>query len=240
MITDEQVASYRENGYIVVHDLFSQAEIAGMRQACDDLVERSRSLTANDVDYEFEPGHSASQPQIRRLRRPMKSDDRFAAASRAPKLIDILARLIGPEIRLSHPNGKLNWKQPGYGAAIEWHQDWVGYPHTNEDLLAVGLPLDDVDMDNSPMLVIPGSHKGPIYSEHTTMKGCLSPGSIPRRPTSTLEGRPLHDEGRRRDDPSRPAGPRLRGEHVGEATTSADNAVRSRRCVASLRRPEFR
>jgi ectoine hydroxylase-related dioxygenase (phytanoyl-CoA dioxygenase family) len=26
--------------------------------------------------------------------------------------------------------------------------------------------LDDVDEDNGPMLVIPGSHRGPIYDHH--------------------------------------------------------------------------
>jgi ectoine hydroxylase-related dioxygenase (phytanoyl-CoA dioxygenase family) len=49
---------------------------------------------------------------------------------------------------------------------VEWHQDFAFYPHTNDDLLAVGIAIDDMMMENGPLLVVPGSHKGPIYSHH--------------------------------------------------------------------------
>ncbi len=62
--------------------------------------------------------------------------------------------------------GKLNMKSAGYGAPVEWHQDWAFYPHTNDDLAAVGIMLDDCGMDNGPMMVLPGSHRGPIYDHH--------------------------------------------------------------------------
>jgi hypothetical protein len=67
---------------------------------------------------------------------------------------------------LRYDSGKLNMKSAGYGAPIEWHQDWAFYPHTNEDLAAVGIMIDDVDMENGPMMVVPGSHKGPIHDHH--------------------------------------------------------------------------
>ena len=49
---------------------------------------------------------------------------------------------------------------------MEWHQDWAFYPHTNDDLLAVGVCMDDMMLLNGCLLVIPGSHKGPILSHH--------------------------------------------------------------------------
>src|SRR5258706_535075 len=55
---------------------------------------------------------------------------------------------------------------PGYGSPVEWHQDWAFYPHTNDDLAAVGIMIDDVDMENGPMMIVPGSHKGPIWDHH--------------------------------------------------------------------------
>ena len=61
---------------------------------------------------------------------------------------------------------KLNLKAAGYGAPVEWHQDWAFYPHTNDDLAAVGIMIDDVDDTNGPLLVIPGSHTGPIFDHH--------------------------------------------------------------------------
>jgi ectoine hydroxylase-related dioxygenase (phytanoyl-CoA dioxygenase family) len=57
-------------------------------------------------------------------------------------------------------------KSAGYGAAVEWHQDWAFYPHTNDDVLATGIYLDDCGMENGPLLVVPESHRGPIYDHH--------------------------------------------------------------------------
>ena len=39
-------------------------------------------------------------------------------------------------------------------------------PHTNDSLLAFGLMLEDVNLENGPLQVIPGSHKGPVLSHH--------------------------------------------------------------------------
>jgi phytanoyl-CoA hydroxylase len=83
---------------------------------------------------------------------------------RHPNILGVLKRLWGPSIRFDV--SKLNLKAAGYGAPVEWHQDWAFYPHTNDDLAAVGIMIDDVDQENGPLLVIPGSHKGPIFDHH--------------------------------------------------------------------------
>jgi phytanoyl-CoA hydroxylase len=67
---------------------------------------------------------------------------------------------------------KLNMKSAGFGSPVEWHQDWAFYPHTNDDLAAVGVMLDDIDLDNGPMEVVPGSHRGPIFDHHTDGHFC--------------------------------------------------------------------
>ena len=43
---------------------------------------------------------------------------------------------------------KLNMKSPGVGSPVQWHQDWAFYPHTNDDILAVGLAIDDTTIEN--------------------------------------------------------------------------------------------
>ncbi|MFM0140478.1 phytanoyl-CoA dioxygenase family protein [Caballeronia grimmiae] len=86
-------------------------------------------------------------------------------ALRHPKLIAALTSLLGPHLRVR--NTKLNLKEAHVGDPVEWHQDWAFYPHTNQDVLAVGVMLDDCEVENGPLLIIPGSHKGEIYSHHT-------------------------------------------------------------------------
>jgi len=63
---------------------------------------------------------------------------------------------------------------------VEWHQDWAFYPHTNDDLLAVGVMLDDAISDNGPLLVVPGSHRGPTFDHHAGgyFCGAVDPASV--------------------------------------------------------------
>ena len=39
-------------------------------------------------------------------------------------------------------------------------------PHTNDDLLAVGVVLDDCTRENGCLLMLPGSHRWPILDHH--------------------------------------------------------------------------
>jgi ectoine hydroxylase-related dioxygenase (phytanoyl-CoA dioxygenase family) len=112
---------------------------------------------------------------VRRIKTPHKYFPFFADLTRHPRITDRLAQILGPDIRLH--GSKLNMKSAGYGAAVEWHQDWAFYPHTNDDVLATGLYLDDCGMENGPLLVVPGSHKGPVYDHHANgyFTGAIDP-----------------------------------------------------------------
>ena len=63
-------------------------------------------------------------------------------------------------------------KSGGFGSPVEWHQDWAFYPHTNQDVLAVGILLDDMDADNGPLMMAPSSHRGPVFGYHSDGAFC--------------------------------------------------------------------
>ena len=109
----------------------------------------------------------------------------FDEVLHAPRVKAVLQALLGPTARLQ--TTKLNTKAPGGGAAVEWHQDWAFYPHTNDDLLAIGLILADVDEANGPLMVIPGSHKGPTL-DHTRNGVLRRRRSTPAIRCSTFQG----------------------------------------------------
>jgi ectoine hydroxylase-related dioxygenase (phytanoyl-CoA dioxygenase family) len=72
-------------------------------------------------------------------------------------------------------------KSAQYGSPVEWHQDWAFYPHTNDDILAIGVLLDDTTEANGPLLCVPGTHLGPVYSHHGPdghFCGSIDPGEI--------------------------------------------------------------
>lgn len=163
MLTQAQRAAYDRDGFIVVPDVFSPTEIAELRGATDGFVAGAARVTANDDIYDLEETHSAAEPRVRRLKAPHLIHPAYFRASRNETVVAILKDLWG-SVRFD--TGKLNMKSAGYGAPIEWHQDWAFYPHTNDDLAAVGIMLDDVDTENGPMLVVPGSHQGPVHDHH--------------------------------------------------------------------------
>ena len=65
----------------------------------------------------------------------------------------------GPALRaapfLGAQGDKLNMKIPGVGSPVQWHQDWAFYPHTNDDILAVGLAIDDTTLENGATQSVP-------------------------------------------------------------------------------------
>jgi ectoine hydroxylase-related dioxygenase (phytanoyl-CoA dioxygenase family) len=63
-------------------------------------------------------------------------------------------------------------KSPFIGSPVQWHQDWAFYPHTNDDVLAVGVCIDEMTVENGSLLVIPESHTGPILDHHQNGKFC--------------------------------------------------------------------
>ena len=163
-ITDEQVVFYHEQGYLVVEDLLDEATMSALRRETDTIVADAADLTESDAIYDLEDSHTPQQPRVRRLKAPSAHFPFFRELAQHPALMAVVTRLIGPDVRLQ--NDKLNMKSAEYGAPVEWHADWPFYPHTNDDLLAAGVLLDDCDLENGPLLVVPGSHKKPSPDHH--------------------------------------------------------------------------
>ncbi|MEZ5818869.1 MAG: phytanoyl-CoA dioxygenase family protein [Hyphomicrobiaceae bacterium] len=170
MLTPEQVDYYNEHGYLMVPEVLNAAELAELRQVVDEIVAGASKVTDHTDVYDLEDGHSPQSPRVRRIKTPHKHFDYFNRLVRKPSITARLAALIGPNIRLH--GSKLNMKSAGFGAPVEWHQDWAFYPHTNDDVLATGILLDDCDMENGPMLMIPGSHRGRMYDHHADGAFC--------------------------------------------------------------------
>jgi len=171
MLTESQIESYRCDGYLVIPRLIEGEQLAELRALTDRIVGEARGVAANDDLYDLEPSHSAALPRVRRLKPAIFKRYRFFHdLVRDPKITSIVSALLGPAIRLY--GGKLNMKSAGYGSPVEWHQDWAFYPHTNDDVLATGIYLDDCDLGNGPLMVLPGTHLGPTYDHHADGRFC--------------------------------------------------------------------
>lgn len=180
MIGEQEVQAYRRDGVIVVPEVLDSQTLVRIRQVVAELVAGAASTSEHTEIYDLEPGHTPANPRVRRIKTPHKVHAVFDEIVRSPGMIDILKALIGPGLRLH--GSKLNMKSAHYGSPVEWHQDWAFYPHTNDDVLAIGVLLDDTDLSNGPMLVVPNSHTGPIWSHHGKdgrFAGLIDPDEIP-------------------------------------------------------------
>ena len=55
---------------------------------------------------------------------------------------------------------------PQNSAAIEWHQDYAFYLQTNDDIMTIGVLIDEMQRENGPLMDYPGSHHRPVYDHH--------------------------------------------------------------------------
>jgi len=163
-LSDEQVQQYHDVGFVVVPSVLSKEEVAEFRRITDEICEGAAGLTEGNDVYDLEDSHTPDAPKVRRIKNPVSQHRIFDNLMRDARILEPLKQLLGPSVRFR--TSKLNMKTKGYGAPVEWHQDWAFYPHTNDDVTAVGVLLNDVGPDNGPLNFLPGSHKGPTYDHH--------------------------------------------------------------------------
>jgi ectoine hydroxylase-related dioxygenase (phytanoyl-CoA dioxygenase family) len=177
-LTPQQIDFYRREGYLVVHGVLDAPELERLRSAMDELLAGARGVADHTALYDMEDTHTPEQPRVRRLKLPHLHHAAFHDLIRSPKVLGLLTSLLGPSVRMH--TSKLNLKSADYGAAVEWHQDWAFYPHTNDDVLAMGVLLDDFEPDNGPMMVVPRTHVGSICDHHHAgvFVGAIDPDRI--------------------------------------------------------------
>ena len=164
VLNGDQVGFYEENGYLVLENRLDAGMIEAVRAEIARLEQFAVGMTESDDRIDLEDSHRPDDPRVRRIKLPHTQSRLFNELLHSDTILAPVRDLIGPDLRLH--TTKLNMKSAGYGAAIEWHQDFAFYPHTNDDVLAVALIIDDMKLENGPLMVFPGSHKGPIHDHH--------------------------------------------------------------------------
>jgi hypothetical protein len=71
VLTEEQRESYWEHGYLLLERFIPEEWLQRLRAATDEMVERSRALTASDRVFDLEPDHTADAPRLRRVTSPV-------------------------------------------------------------------------------------------------------------------------------------------------------------------------
>ena len=175
ILTQAQRESYFEDGYLLLESIIPMDIVEKLRRTTEEMVDRTRGIAKSDDVWDLEPGHSAESPRLRRLSAPVDHHPYYWEYCSQSLLGDIVADLVGPDVKFHH--SKLNFKWAKGGTEVKWHQDIQFWPHTNYSPLTVGTYIYDCGLDQGPLGVIPGSHKGELFhqfDEAGNWTGCLS------------------------------------------------------------------
>ncbi len=164
VLSSDQIAGYNENGYLVLENQVPADWIAKIRDEIARFETEAATMTTSNDRLDLEDSHTPQEPRLRRVKLPHTISDVVRELMYSDHILAPARDLIGPDLRLH--TTKLNMKSAGYGAAVEWHQDYAFYPHTNDDILAIGVLIDDMAPENGPLMVYPRSHKGPVFDHH--------------------------------------------------------------------------
>ena len=168
-LSDEQVARFRRDGFLLFPGLFAKTEIAVLRAE----TARLASIEADSVIRERTGG-------VRSIFRVHEDDGAtrsaaFRALVRTPRVLEPTMQALGGDVYVYHT--KINTKPAIEGTVWLWHQDYGswkrdGCPRSDMGTFAVMLS-DSAEM-NGALYVVPGSHKRgriePYYDESTSYK----------------------------------------------------------------------
>lgn len=154
ILSDQEVASFNKDGYVISRQFFSKPEIEKLyRVAIGDQVIRQNALDLND--------QSGKKTKLTLWFNP--GEDIYSLMIRCNRMVNSVAKLLDSDAPVCHFHTKLMQKEPKVGGAWEWHQDY-GYWYKNQflfpdQLVSVMIALTEATRENGCLQVIKGSHK---------------------------------------------------------------------------------
>ena len=115
-LSAEQLRSYEENGFLVMHDVFDAAEVQRYKQELQRLLQLPELV--GQPDSITEPGSDA----IRSLFKVHERSELVRNLIQDPRLLQVARQILGSEVYLHQ--SRANFK-PGFtGKAFYWHSDF--------------------------------------------------------------------------------------------------------------------
>lgn len=154
-LTAQQTESFERNGFLILHDLFSEEEVAALRAESAALRSGQRRLAEETLITE------AGSDEIRTIFQLPEQSPLFARLARDRRLAGVARFLLGDRVYLHQ--SRLNYK-PGFtGKEFYWHSDFETW-HAEDGMprmraVSASLLLTDNDALNGPLMLIPGSHR---------------------------------------------------------------------------------
>lgn len=153
-LSPEEVARYRDLGYVIPQWRLPQAKLAFLRDALDRLIADNPTIRPEKL----------ISAHIRKGPENTRGNDAFLAFAHDRDLLDIVEQVVGPDIILW--GCQVFCKPAGDGMEVPMHQDGRYWPIRPLATCTAWIAIDDSRPENGCMRVVPGSHRqGHVY-EH--------------------------------------------------------------------------
>ncbi len=171
MLTSEQIVQFREDGFLLFEELITGDKLAGYVNVFDELVERGSALQEPESHFSLElNADGAPIPGLlHKVQGVCVVEPRVLDLASEPALLDRVEDLVGPDIDVF--GTKFFPKLPGGGTSTHWHQDNFYFGTTSDRVLSCGIYLQDADVENGCLRVVPGSHLEGTIVEHRHEEG---------------------------------------------------------------------
>ena len=155
-ISDDDVAFYQENGYLIVPNALSPEEIESLRNETTAICRGDRGEVNNLPEVTTEDSDDEVNQRILCIHMIHKISQIMYDALAHPVMAETLTRIIGPNVKCMQ--SMLFIKASGKPGQA-WHQDEIYIPTRDRSLTGGWIALDDATTENGCLYVIPGSHK---------------------------------------------------------------------------------
>ena len=153
-LTAEQVASFRENGYVKLKDVLSPELLEHYRQA---IHERVAELSREALPMEQRSTYGKAFLQVMNLWTESETVREFVFGKR---LARIAAELMGTTgVRIYHDQAL--YKEAG-GGITPWHADQYYWPVSSDRMVTAWVPLQRTPREMGPLAFCATSHRFPI------------------------------------------------------------------------------
>ncbi|HEY3234997.1 MAG TPA: phytanoyl-CoA dioxygenase family protein [Polyangiaceae bacterium] len=155
-LTQQQIQSYRERGFLVVPEFLDASELAELATAVDQAVTAMGKKKVS-VGQDWEEGDGYYDKVFTQRLNLWKIQETVKRYVLNPALGKMLCALAGVEgIRVWHDQALI--KEP-FANPTAWHLDDPYWSFSSRDAISIWIALDDATYQNGCLYFMPGSHR---------------------------------------------------------------------------------
>ena len=170
MLTSAEIVRFREEGYLAFEELITGGRLAHYLGVFDELVAKGNALSepVPHFSLELDDDGAAISGLLHKVQGVCEVEPRILELASESAIVDRIAALLRPNLDCF---GTKFFSKLAGGTSTHWHQHNIYFGTTSDQIISCGIYLQDADLDNGCLQVVPQSHLMGEIVEHQRAKG---------------------------------------------------------------------